>query len=62
MIYLDYNATTPVDEQVLQSMLPFYSVKFGNAASSTHFFGTDAKNAVENAREQIAQTISCESQ
>ena len=62
MIYLDYNATTPVDEQVLQSMLPYFSIKFGNAASSTHLLGTDAKNAVENARDQIAHIINCETQ
>ena len=62
MIYLDYNATTPVDEQVLQEMLPYFSVKFGNAASSTHLVGAQAKEAVEDAREQIAKTINCEAQ
>lgn len=62
MIYLDYNATTPVDEQVLQEMLPYFSVKFGNAASSTHLPGAQAKVVVENARAQIAQTINCEAQ
>lgn len=62
MIYLDYNATTPVDEEVLQTMLPYFSVKFGNAASSTHLLGAQAKDAVENARAQIAKTINCETQ
>ncbi len=62
MIYLDYNATTPVDEIVLQTMLPYFSVKFGNAASSTHLPGSEAKDAVESAREQVAETIGCEAQ
>lgn len=62
MIYLDYNATTPVDEQVLQEMLPYFSIKFGNAASATHLFGIQAKDAVEQARTQIAKTIHCETQ
>jgi cysteine desulfurase len=62
VIYLDYNATTPVEEQVLQEMLPYFSVKFGNAASSTHLPGATAKDAVERARKQIAQSIGCEAQ
>ena len=62
MIYLDYNATTPVDEQVLQSMLPYFTVKFGNAASSTHIYGLQSKDAVENARATIAKTINCDTQ
>lgn len=62
MIYLDYNATTPVDELVLQTMLPYFTKKFGNAASSTHLLGLQAKDAVENARAIIAKTINCEPQ
>lgn len=62
MIYLDYNATTPVDEEVLQNMLPYFSLKFGNAASSTHLLGAQSKDAVENARNKIAKTINCETQ
>lgn len=62
MIYLDYNATTPVDEYVLQEMLPYFSSKFGNAASSTHLPGAIAKDAVERARARIAETIGCEAQ
>lgn len=62
MIYLDYNATTPVDELVLQTMLPYFNEKFGNAASSTHLLGLQAKDAVENARTIIANTINCEPQ
>ncbi len=59
-IYLDYNATTPVDDRVLQAMLPYFSGKFGNASSSTHSFGWNAKQAVDNAREQLAMLINCE--
>jgi cysteine desulfurase len=62
VIYLDYNATTPVDEQVLLAMLPYFTEKFGNAASSTHLAGAEAKDAVENARAQVAATVNCEAQ
>lgn len=53
MIYLDYNATTPIDEAVGQAMLPFITQHFGNP-SSNHEFGQIAKVAVEKAREQVA--------
>ncbi len=59
-IYLDYNSTTPVDERVLQKMLPYFSEKFGNAASKTHSFGWVAEEAVEIAREQTANFIGSE--
>lgn len=62
MIYLDYNATTPVDSDVLQTMLPYFTERFGNAASATHIFGLQAKDAVEHARKQVAKTINCEEQ
>ena len=62
MIYLDYNATTPVDQTVINSMLPYFNEKFGNAASSTHLLGMQAKNAVEEARAIVAQTIHAETQ
>ncbi len=55
-IYLDHNATTPVDPEVVDAMLPYLSQTFGNA-SSVHQFGRDAKVALENAREQIAAFI-----
>ena len=55
-IYLDHNATTPVDPAVLDAMLPFLSLEFGNA-SSIHAFGQRARAAVENAREQVAALL-----
>ena len=58
-IYLDYNSTTPVDERVLKMMLPYFSEKFGNANSRTHAFGWVAEDAVNTAREQVANLINC---
>lgn len=54
---MDYHATTPVDERVLEAMMPFYTEHFGNAASLQHRFGWIAKEAVENARKKIADAI-----
>lgn len=61
MIYLDYNATTPVDSRVLQEMLPYFSETFGNAASA-HPFGLDAKKAVDITRENVAKHLHCDAQ
>lgn len=56
-VYLDYNATTPCDDEVLQAMLPYFKKDFGNAASRSHAFGWKAGEAVEFAREQVASII-----
>ena len=52
-IYLDNNSTTPLDERVLEAMLPYLKENYGNA-SSVHNFGREAKTAIEDAREKIA--------
>lgn len=55
-IYLDNSATTPIDKEVLETMLPFLTDKFGNA-SSIHFFGQEARAAIDKARHQVASLI-----
>lgn len=60
MIYMDYNATTPCDERVVETMLPYFSQHFGNAASRSHALGWKAESAVEEARRSIAQAIGAE--
>ena len=56
-IYMDHASTTPVDPRVLEAMLPFFTERFGNAASRNHVFGWDADKAVGAAREQVAELI-----
>lgn len=56
-IYLDYNSTTPVDPRVLEEMLPYFTEKFGNASSINHTFGWEAEEAVDIAREQVADLV-----
>lgn len=59
-IYLDYAATTPVDKRVAEKMIPYLCEQFGNPASSSHSFGWNAEEAVENARAEIAALINAD--
>jgi cysteine desulfurase len=58
-VYLDFNATTPLDTEVLEAMKPFLDQEFGNP-SSTHWFGIAPKRAIEKARIQVAEILGCE--
>ncbi len=58
-IYMDHNATTPVDPRVVKAMEPFLNAQFGNASSSSHAYGWQAQAAVKKAREQVAAFVGC---
>jgi len=60
-VYLDYNATTPVDQRVLAAMMPWFTTHFGNVASRDHAFGWDAAEAVDEARDHVARLINARS-
>lgn len=59
-IYLDYSATTPVDPEVVEKMVPWLYEHFGNPASRSHAFGWEAEEAVENARKQVAELLNAD--
>jgi len=60
-IYLDYSATTPVDPRVAAKMIPYLTEHFGNPASRSHSFGWETEKAVEEAREEVARLVNCDS-
>ena len=59
-IYLDYSSTTPVDPRVVDALLPFLREDFGNPASRSHAYGWKAEEAVETARQQVADLVGCD--
>jgi cysteine desulfurase len=59
-VYMDYAATTPVDARVVEKMIPFFAVEFGNAASRHHAYGWTAEKAVDDARQSIASLVNCD--
>ena len=60
-VYLDYNASAPIDERVLERMIDVYRSHYGNADSRTHIFGTDAKEIVSSARKTLSEILAVDS-
>ena len=60
-IYLDHNASTPVDPRVVDEMLPYFTEKYGNPSSVDHLYGAEASAAVEKSRECVANLLNCDS-
>ena len=60
-VYLDYNASAPIDEKVLERMVEVYRSHYGNADSRTHIFGTEAKEIVASGRKTIAEILAVDS-
>lgn len=60
-VFFDFQSTTPVDPRVLDAMLPYLTVKFGNPHSKSHHYGWEAEKAVENSRSHIAKLIGADS-
>jgi cysteine desulfurase len=61
-LYLDYNSTTPLDPRVFVAMRPYFLEEFGNASSRTHVYGRHARDAVDRARQQVADLLGCRSE
>src|SRR5204862_695307 len=59
-IYMDYGATTPVDQRVVDAMIPWLREHFGNPASRSHAWGWEAEKAVEKAREEVAALVNAD--
>ena len=62
MIYLDNSATSPVDEEVMEAMLPYLKEEYGNPSSKYYCKAINARNAVENARESVAKLLGAKSE
>ena len=60
LIYLNYNSTTPIDDRVRTSMLPYLNQEFGNEASDAHIYARQSDNVLKSSKEKIAKFLGCE--